>query len=408
MIAGGFSRSELARALELGEFLVLCVLVVLAPVVRGETAYGSILSMLPATLGGDGYFLILLAFLGALELARALAAGRLVVPEPAALGLLAAMALYVAVRGSFSDHPYEAGRQTAAWLANLLLFGLVLCSAAAGRCRAELVAAAAGSLAVQSFHAVYQHRVGLPQIRAMVEAGIAQPGLDAQHPGAVSRMLSDEPFSTFLHANALGGWMAFTLLAVVGLLAAGTLALRGGAPPAGNPRRTLPRLLLSAAALALFCVCLAVPDFIARDIGPLEHAGWVAAAALALWLCLSTGRRALGLGPALVPLAWLAPGALALYAFALTGAKGAYLALAAAVPLALLAAPPAGGRAGRALRWASGAALAAMLAAALAWWLAPALPGRAGLAASLEVRLGYWAPAAQMAADHPLFGVGPG
>jgi O-antigen ligase/tetratricopeptide (TPR) repeat protein len=408
VIAGGFSRAELARALGLGEFLVLAALVVLAPVVRGETAYGSVHAFLPATLAGDSYFLIMLAFLAGLILARSLAAGRLTLPEPGALAALAAVTLYVALRGRFSDHPYEADREAAAWLANLLLFALVLCSSDLGRWRSIMAAAAVAALAVQGFQAAYQYHVSLPEIRRMVEAGILEPGVDMQNPAAVSRMLSGEPFSTFLTANSLGGWMAFTLLAAAGLLAGSAAAARRAPAERRGLLAGLCALAAAGLALAGMCASLAVPGFLARQIGPAEHAGLVAGAAACLGLALWAGRGAVRLGPAVPLLAWLAPGALGLYAFALTGSKGAYVALAAAVPLALVAAPPVDGRAARALRWAAGAALAAMLAAALLWWQVPKLPGRSGLAASIDVRLDYWRPAAEMARSRPLFGVGPG
>ncbi len=227
MKAGGeFSRGELGRALGLGEMLVVAALVVLAPVVRGETAYGSVHSFLPRVLAGDGYFLIVLAFLGLVLLTRVLVTGRLVVPEPAALGLLAACFLYVALRGAFSDHPYEAQRETLAWLSNLLVFALVILVADLGRARRVLVAAVAASLAVQGFQALYQYYVKLPQMREWVERGVAGGSVDPQNPAAVSRLLSGEPFTTFLHANALGGWMASAALAGAGLLAGCMLVRR--------------------------------------------------------------------------------------------------------------------------------------------------------------------------------------
>jgi O-antigen ligase/tetratricopeptide (TPR) repeat protein len=348
-----FSRSEIARALGLGELLVLAMLVVLAPVVRGENAYGSVHSFLPRMLVGEGYFLLMLAFLGALTALRVLAAGRVEVPEPAALALLGALFLYIAVRGSFSDHPYEARRETLAWLANLLLFGLVLISAGLPRRRRVLLAAIAASLAVQGCMAFYQHRWQLPAMREVVLGGASAGGIDPQNPAAVSRLLSGEPFTNFLHANALAGWTVTAALAAGGL-----------------------------------CASL----MIARWRDPAEKVG------------LFAGE----LREPLIAASWMPVAALVLHTLYLTGSKGAYIGLAAAVAVALAVIPPARGRAGWILLWSGRAALVLMLMGALAMWLFPSLPGRSGLAASVEVRTGYWKPAATMAVENPAFGVGPG
>jgi O-antigen ligase/tetratricopeptide (TPR) repeat protein len=348
-----FSRAELARALGLGELLVLAMLVVLAPVVRGENAYGSVHSFLPRLLVGEGYFLLMLGFLGALTALRVLAAGRVEVPEPVALALLGALTLYVGVRGSFSDHPYEARRETLAWISNLLLFGLVLVSAGLSRRRRVLLAAVAASLAVQGCMAFYQHGWTLPEMREAVLSGATAAGVDPQNPAAVSRLLSGEPFTTFLHANALAGWMVTAALAAAGLCA--SLMIARWRDPAEKP------------------------DLFAGELRePLIAASWVPVAALVL------------------------------HTLYLTGSKGAYIGLAAAVAVALAVIPPARGRAGWALLWSGRAALVLMLMGALAMWLFPSLPGRSGLAASLEVRTGYWKPATTMAVENPAFGVGPG
>jgi tetratricopeptide (TPR) repeat protein len=339
-----FSRKELVRALGLGEILIATALIVLAPVVRGETAYGAVHSLLSRTLAGEAYFLIVLAFLGGLLVIRILAAGRLAVPEPAALVLLGVYTGYVALRAGCSDHPYAAQRETLAWLANFLLFALLMVAASRRGAAPFLVAAVAGSLMVQSFQALYQYYYTLPMTRELLHTGLAGSELDLQNPAAVSRILSPEPFTTFLHANALGGWMASAALAAAGLCA-GTLA---GA--AARSRKHKAALLCS-------------------------------------WLLLA------------VLFAW---------AFVLTGSKGAYVAAAAALAGLLLVSPPAEGRARKVLRFLGGCAVALMLIAALAYWLFPGLPGRSGLAASMRVRLGYWRPAAVMAFENPLFGVGPG
>ncbi len=404
---GEFSREELGRALGLGEVLVVGALVVLAPVVRGETAYGSVNSFLPRVLAGDGYFLIVLAFLGAVLLARVLASGRLTVPEPGALGLLAACFGYVALRGAFSDHPYEAQRETLAWLSNLLVFALVILVADLGRIRRLLVAAVAASLAVQGFQALYQYYVTLPEIREFVERGVAQGGVDPQNPAAVSRLLSGEPFTTFLHANALGGWMASAALASSGLLA-GYMLIRGQAPERTRLPVSLPALVLAVVAFASFCFCLSFPAFGATVIAPQVHALFLTAAGLSLGLCLFTGWRARALSRPLVALCWLPLAVLFAWTFRLTGSKGAYIALGTALAGALFAAPPAEGRTRKILRAAGGAALGLMLAGALAYLLIPGLPGRSEMAGSVGVRLGYWRPAAVMAWENPAFGLGPG
>jgi tetratricopeptide (TPR) repeat protein len=265
-----FSRGELVRALGLGELLVAAGLVAMAPMVRGETAYGSISSQAPLTCAGEGYFLLMLAFMGLLVLGRSLAAGRIELGAPGPAVLLALLALYVAVRGAFSDHPYEARRESLAWLSNLLLFAL-LAASAAGRSRRLMLGALAGMLGLQAGMALVQYYVTLPAMREDLLLGLPVGSIDPQSPSAMSRLLSGEPFTTFLHANSLGD-----------------------------------------------------------------------------------------------------------------------------------------GRLRRVLRAGGAALLALMLAGALALWLVPPLPGRAGLAASLDVRLGYWKPAAEMTMSNPLFGVGPG
>jgi len=342
---GQFSRAELARALKLGEVLIAAALVVLAPVVRGETAYGAMQSVLPRALAGEAYFLIVLAFLGAMILIRALAAGRLVVPEPVSVALLGAYFLYVAVRAGFSDHPYAAQRETLAWLSNFLLFALFILVVARRGTVPIMLAAVGASLMVQSFQALYQCYWALPAMRRMLQSGAVGPGeLDMQNPAAFSRVLSSEPFTTFLHANALGGWLASAALAAGGLFA-GWLAVRRA----------------------------------------LRHRYRVA-----------------------VVFSWIPVAVLFAWAFLLTGSKGAYVATFAAVAGLLLAAPPAAGRAGKVLRAVGAALVLLAVIGAVLFALVPELPGRAGISASLQVRFGYWRPAATMAAENPLFGVGPG
>jgi tetratricopeptide (TPR) repeat protein len=343
-LEGQFSRKELARALGLGEMLIAVALVVLAPVVRGETAYGAVHSVLPRTLAGDAYFLIVLTFLGAMVLVRTLAAGRLKLPEPMAVALLGIYLVYVAVRASFSDHPYAAQRESLAWLANFLLFALFLLVAARRGVVTVMLAAVAGSLLVQGVQVLYQVYVSLPTTREWIHAGMAGNEIDFQNPAAVSRVLSSEPFSTFLHANALGGWLVSAGLASAGLLA-GWLVVR-----AAQRYRFRVAVIFS----------------------------WIPIALLFTW------------------------------AFLLSGSKGAYIAGAVAVAGMLLVAPPFEGRAGRWLRLAGAATLLLMAGGALALWLVPEMPGRGGMAASIQVRLGYWRPAATMASGNPLFGVGPG
>jgi tetratricopeptide (TPR) repeat protein/O-antigen ligase len=336
-----FSRGELVRALGLGELLVAAGLVAMAPMVRGETAYGSISSQAPLTCAGEGYFLLMLAFMGLLVLGRSLAAGRIELGAPGPAVLLALLALYVAVRGAFSDHPYEARRESLAWLSNLLLFAL-LAASAAGRSRRLMLGALAGMLGLQAGMALVQYYVTLPAMREDLLLGLPVGSIDPQSPSAMSRLLSGEPFTTFLHANSLGAFLAAALVAVSALV---PVRLAGGAARAQRGM------------------------------------------ALVVWL----------------PLAGLPA-----WALWLTGSKGAWIALIAAVALTLAVVPPGDGRLRRVLRAGGAALLALMLAGALALWLVPPLPGRAGLAASLDVRLGYWKPAAEMTMSNPLFGVGPG
>ncbi len=343
-LEGQFSREELARAVGLGEMLIAVALVVLAPVVRGETAYGAVHSVLPRTLAGDAYFLIVLAFLGAMVLVRTLAAGRLKLPEPVAVALLGIYLVYVAVRAGFSDHPYAAQREGLAWLSNFLLFALFMLVAARRGTVPVVLAAVAGSLLVQGFQVLYQYYVSLPMTREMIHAGMAGNEIDFQNPAAVSRVLASEPFSTFLHANALGGWLVSAGLASAGLLA-----------------------------------------------------GWLVVRSAQLWRFR-----------AVVIFSWIPIAVLFAWAFVLSGSKGAYVAGAVAVAGMLLVAPPSEGRAGRWLRLAGVAMLLLMAGGVLALWLSPEMPGRRGMAASMQVRFGYWRPAATMAAGNPLFGVGPG
>jgi len=348
--AAGKAREELAGALALGELLVLAAVVVLAPLLRLEDSYVPAIRFPPQDLVGEGYFLWLLGILGILTAARIAAAGRFAVPEPATAALLGVWALYVVARGAASDHPFEARNQAFAWLTHCSLFALVL-AAAGGKdsARRWLFAAVAAGLVLESIRAVWQLKVGLPEMRMEVLADAGSPEVDMQSPVARSRFLSEEPFNSFISPNSLGGWMALAASAAAGLAAGYWADARSRLGEFGAGR------LLGLAA------------------------SWA---------------------PALAVFGW---------AFYLTGSKGAWLALAGAAAGTLAASPPASEeRRRRRLRLVGGACLVLAALAALVWWLQPGLPGRDSLAASVNVRLGYWRAAATMAGEHPAFGVGPG
>ncbi|HOX05856.1 MAG TPA: O-antigen ligase family protein [Planctomycetota bacterium] len=349
---GGF-RGELARALGLGELLVLAALVALAPVLRLEDAYVPVVRFPPHIVAGEGYFLWIVALLGALTAVRSALAGRLALPEPAAAAALGAWALYLAIRAAGCDHPFEARGQAAMWFGHLALFVVVLAAAAGkdglGR---VLFAALAAGLVLESVQVIWQGHVGLAEMRARILAGelpLAGEGFDS--PVARSRLFSTEPTGSFLTSNILGAWLAMAGAAVAGLLAGSLAAGRWDGRTAG-PGAVRTALLVAAAGLAAAAT------------------GW---------------------------------------ALALTGSKGAWLAAFGGMAATLFVAPPADAELRRRrLRLAGGAMLALALAAGLLYWARPGLPGGAGLAASLDVRLGYWRPAAEMAAERPALGVGPG
>jgi tetratricopeptide (TPR) repeat protein/O-antigen ligase len=348
--AAGSLRQELARALGLGELLVLAALVALAPVLRLEDAYVPVVKYQPHDVAGEGYFLWLVAILGALAAVRIVLAGRFRLPEPAAVAALAGWTLFVALRGAAGDHPFEARNQAVMWLGHLVLFAVVLAAASGkGGVRHLLFAAVVAGLVLESLRTVWQARVELPALHEEIRAGLPLAGLDLDSPVAVSRLFSTEPTTSFLSSNLLAAWLAMAALAGAGLFA-GFVAAEVSRPTGRSPERAVDIGFIGLAALGLF--------------------GW---------------------------------------AFLLTGSKGAWLAAFGAVAGTLVASPPAAAaRNRRWLRLIGGGALALALAAALAYRAKPDLPGRAGLAASVDVRLGYWRAAATMAGEHPVLGVGPG
>ena len=334
--------------------MILAALAVLVPVMRLEDAYvpvtGSPGGFQPYDIVGEGFFLWLVAILGLLAAARIAAERRAVLPEPATAAALAVWTVFVALRGAAGNHPFEAGNHAFMWTGHLALFVIVLvASADKGPARRFLFAAVVAGLVLESVRTIWQAKVTLPAIHADVRSGRPITDLSIDSPVALSRVFSSEPMNGFLSPNLLAAWLGMAALAGAGLLAG--------------------------------CLAAALTR---RDGG--KGGGLAALTAAAL--------------PVAALFAW---------AFKLTGSKGAWLAAGGAVAGMLLIAPPgASERVRRRLRLAGGAALALALAAGAAYRFAPNLPGRAGLAASVEVREGYWSAAATMAGEHPAFGLGPG
>jgi tetratricopeptide (TPR) repeat protein/O-antigen ligase len=351
-------RGELERALSKGELLVASALIVMAPIVRGEIAYGNYHSIQPVTYFGEAYFLLMLGFLGIMVLLRKIVSGRAVVPEPASILLLGILAGYIALRGVFSDYSFEAGRESVAWLSNLLLFSLLLVVASARPTGRWLLSSVVASLAVQCVLTLHQTYHTLPALREGILSGANAGRFDSQNPAVLSRVMSDEPYSTFIHPNALACWLGSALFVAAGIGIIFLISLRrkgqASLQPGFSAEKTGRRILQGS---LLFWIAL------------LPMAGW---------------------------------------ALLVTGSKGAYLAMAFSLALCCLLVPLGSGKLRRAMRLLGGAALAGLFGVVLLYWFVPDLPGRAALAASVEVRVGYWKPAMKMASGNIFFGKGPG
>ncbi len=231
--------------------------------------------------------------------------------------------------------------------------------------RAGLIAAAIlAGLAGEGVVAVLQRVVVLPAMQdALVNGSLAIQGLDPRD--VAERIARGGVYGTFTISNTLGAFAAALLPAALATAVLAGRSLLGSRTPGSLPNA-------------------------AQTSGPVA--------------------RSPGGGPQLIAflVASLVAG-LGLAALWLTGSKGAWLALIAGAGLALIVLAP--GRLRRrgwppVTAWLFTLAVAAGLGYA-AVRAAPHLPGvRSGIAASAEVRLGYWRAASELIRERPLTGHG--